>query len=96
MKYLQGLNLVLLGAASVMSLVLAVVCLMLAVHHEAAGEIGVHLQPAATATGVFLLWAVAAALAVWGIHRDTLWKWLAQAGLVAITVLLVLYLRNLG
>lgn len=96
MKVLQILNLAVFAAAAVMTLVLAVVCLMLAVHLDQARAVGARLAPVLVTTAVFAGWAAVGGLAVWGVHRDTLWKWLAQAALVAVTVALVQFVRSLG
>lgn len=96
LRYLQILNLVFFAAACTMTLVLAVVCLLLAVYLDSAHELGVSLMTAVTATAYFLLWAIVAGVAVWGIHRDALWKWFAQAGMFAVIAYLAQHVSNLG
>lgn len=79
-----------------MSLVLGVVTLIMALYREEAAQVGGSFSGVAETTAVFALFAAAAALAVWGMHRRFAWRWLAEGGLIAALGLLVQFLRQIA
>lgn len=95
-KYLQLLNWALLVAGAMMTLVLVVVTLIMAIYREEAARVGGSFGGVAATTGVFALFALAAALTVWSVRRGFAWRWLAQGGLFAALFLLVQFLRRLA
>lgn len=94
-KYLQILNWGLLVVGAMMSLVLVVVTLIMALYREEAAAVGGSFTGVASTTAMFALFALAAALAVWGMHRRFAWRWLAEGGLIAALVVLIQFLRGL-
>lgn len=78
-----------------MSLVLGVVTLIMALYREEATQVGGNFAGVAATAAVFTLFALAAALAVWAMHRRFAWRWPAEAGLIAALGLLVLFLRQI-
>lgn len=79
-----------------MSLVLVVVTLIMAIYRDEAARVGGDFAAVASATGIFILLTIAALLAVWGMHRRFAWRWLAQGGMLAMLIVLIQFLRELG
>lgn len=95
MRYLQILNWALLVAGVMMSLVLVVVTLLMAIYRDEAAQVGGDFAGVAAATGIFTVFALTAALAVWSMRRRFAWRWLAQGALFLVLFMLVQYLRRL-
>lgn len=88
LRYLQGLNWVLLAIGATFTIVLSVVSLMLFVNLSAAPRYRPEFEQTLASTGIFVFVMVAAAAAVWTHRKQHLLRWPAEL-LLAVAVVAV-------
>ncbi len=93
MKLLLYLNAVLAAFGAVMTLCLAVVCLLFGVYSDATPAIGRDFPSLFLVTAAFALLMVISGAATVGVWRRQRWLWLAEAALVAVIPVAALMVR---